>query len=170
MQIRVLGPVQVVDQQDALPLGGAKQRAVLAMLALRANQVVSGAALIDGLWGSDPPDTAANAVQGYVSRLRKTWTGRTGRSGWNAARPVTCSPSSPRLLDLFACSTSWRRRPARPLIRGRRWTCGGVNRWPSSPMSPSHHRGPTAAGTPTGRADRADGRRTGGRPACRGDR
>ena len=71
MQIRVLGPVQVVDDGTVLALGGAKQRAVLAMLALRANHVVSTDALIDGLWGAAAPDSAVNALQGYVSRLRK---------------------------------------------------------------------------------------------------
>jgi DNA-binding SARP family transcriptional activator/sugar lactone lactonase YvrE len=54
-----------------LPLGGAKQRAVLALLVLHANELVSLDRLIDELWGESPPDSAANLVQGYVSRLRK---------------------------------------------------------------------------------------------------
>jgi DNA-binding SARP family transcriptional activator len=55
-----------------LPLGGAKQRAVLALLILHANEVVSADRLIDELWGDSPPDSAANMLQGYVSHLRKT--------------------------------------------------------------------------------------------------
>ena len=55
----------------SLPLGGSKQRAVLAMLALRANRTVSADELIDGLWGDRPPASAAKNVQLYVSRLRK---------------------------------------------------------------------------------------------------
>jgi len=54
-----------------LPLGGAKQRAVLALLLLHANEVVSTDRLIDELWGDSPPESAANMLQGYVSHLRK---------------------------------------------------------------------------------------------------
>ncbi len=54
-----------------LDLGGSKQRGVLAMLVLRAGNVVSTDALIDGLWGERPPATAAKSLQVYVSRLRK---------------------------------------------------------------------------------------------------
>jgi DNA-binding SARP family transcriptional activator len=52
-------------------LGGARQRAVLALLLTRANEVVSVDRLIDELWGAEPPKTAANTVQYYVSQLRK---------------------------------------------------------------------------------------------------
>ena len=55
-----------------LPLGGAKQRAVLALLLLDANRVVPIDRLVDELWGERPPESAANMVQGYVSHLRKT--------------------------------------------------------------------------------------------------
>jgi YVTN family beta-propeller protein len=54
-----------------VPLGGTKQRAVLALLVLHANNVVSVDRLIDELWGEHPPESAANMLQGYVSRLRK---------------------------------------------------------------------------------------------------
>jgi len=64
----------VVHGGSPLPLGGAKQRAVLAMLVLHANRVVSTDALVDGLWGDSPPRNAMNAVQVYVSRLRKALT------------------------------------------------------------------------------------------------
>jgi YVTN family beta-propeller protein len=53
-----------------LALGGPKQRAVLAMLLLDANEVVSRDRLVDGLWGERPPATAARNVESYVSRLR----------------------------------------------------------------------------------------------------
>jgi predicted ATPase/DNA-binding SARP family transcriptional activator len=54
-----------------LPLGGAKQRALLALLLLNANRVVARERLIDALWGEDPPETSVATVQVYVSRLRK---------------------------------------------------------------------------------------------------
>jgi DNA-binding SARP family transcriptional activator len=71
MEVRILGPLEVRAMGQPLPLGGTKQRAVLAMLVLHANQVVSIDDLVDGLWGQAPPDSATNAVQVYISRLRK---------------------------------------------------------------------------------------------------
>jgi DNA-binding SARP family transcriptional activator len=72
LDFRVLGPLQVATNGTHLPLGGAKQRAVLALLLLHANEVVPLDRLIDDLWGESPPESAANIVQGYVSHLRKT--------------------------------------------------------------------------------------------------
>jgi predicted ATPase/DNA-binding SARP family transcriptional activator len=71
MELRILGPLEVSTEDGPLRLGGAKQRALLALLALQANQVVSRERLIDALWGEDPPATAGAMVQVYVSRLRK---------------------------------------------------------------------------------------------------
>jgi DNA-binding SARP family transcriptional activator/WD40 repeat protein len=72
MKLRVLGPVEVISDSRALPLGGAKQRAVLAMLVLEANRTVSADHLIEGLWGEQVPASAAKMVQTYVWRLRTT--------------------------------------------------------------------------------------------------
>ncbi len=71
MQYRLLGPLEVQGGDGTLPLGGAKQRAVLALLLLSANRVVPRERLIDELWGDQPPETAVTTVQVYVSRLRK---------------------------------------------------------------------------------------------------
>lgn len=71
MDFRLLGPLQVAGPDGVLALGGAKQRSVLAVLLLHANQVVSTDRLIDALWGATPPLTAGKTVQVYVSRLRK---------------------------------------------------------------------------------------------------
>ena len=71
MEYRVLGPLEALGSEGPLPLGGAKQRALLALLLLNANRVVSRERLIDELWGEDPPETAVTSVQVYVSRLRK---------------------------------------------------------------------------------------------------
>ena len=72
MQVRILGPLEVIERGVARPLGGAKQRAVLAILILHREEVLSGERLADELWGEDPPATAAKTLQGYISRLRKT--------------------------------------------------------------------------------------------------
>ena len=71
MDFRLLGPLEVVERNRPLALGGAKQRALLAILLLHANDVVSTERLIDLLWGESPPSTVAKSVQTYVSRLRK---------------------------------------------------------------------------------------------------
>jgi WD40 repeat protein/DNA-binding SARP family transcriptional activator len=70
-EIKILGGVDASIDGRLLPVGGPKQRAVLAMLALRANRTVSVEELIDGLWGDRPPPSARNNIQLYVSRLRK---------------------------------------------------------------------------------------------------
>jgi DNA-binding SARP family transcriptional activator/streptogramin lyase len=71
MEIRLLGMVELRLNGDHVALGAAKQRAVLAMLALHANERVSADRLAEGLWGEQPPPSAAKMVQVYVSRLRK---------------------------------------------------------------------------------------------------
>jgi DNA-binding SARP family transcriptional activator len=72
VEFRILGPLEVADGDAVLMLAGAKQRALLAILLLNANQVVSSDRLIDELWGEEPPDSGATALQMQVSRLRKT--------------------------------------------------------------------------------------------------
>ena len=72
MEFRILGPLEVVDGGRLLPLGGAKTRALLALLLLNANEAVSSERLIDELWDERPPPTAAKILQNYVSQLRKT--------------------------------------------------------------------------------------------------
>jgi DNA-binding SARP family transcriptional activator/ABC-type branched-subunit amino acid transport system substrate-binding protein len=75
MEFRILGPLDVVEDGRSLDLGGPKQRALLAALLLRANEVVSQDALIDDVWDETPPATAAKTLQAYVSRLRKALAG-----------------------------------------------------------------------------------------------
>src|SRR5262245_53834876 len=74
-EVRLLGSVEALVDGQSLSLGGSKQRSVVAMLALRANTTLSGDELLDGLWGEDPPASAAKMVQLYVSRLRKAFAG-----------------------------------------------------------------------------------------------
>jgi DNA-binding SARP family transcriptional activator/ABC-type transport system substrate-binding protein/outer membrane protein assembly factor BamB len=71
VEFRLLGPLEVWDDGRALELGGQKRRALLALLLLHANEVVSSDRLIEELWGEEPPQAAATALHGHVSRLRK---------------------------------------------------------------------------------------------------
>ncbi len=71
MDVRILGVLEVVEGGEARPLGGAKQRGVLAILLLHRGEVLSSECLIDELWGAGAPASAGKALQGYVSHLRK---------------------------------------------------------------------------------------------------
>ena len=71
IEFRVLGPVQMVVGSRVLPLGGAKQRGLFALLLLERNRVVPRDRLVDSLWGDAPPASAANSIQVYVSKLRR---------------------------------------------------------------------------------------------------
>jgi predicted ATPase/DNA-binding SARP family transcriptional activator len=67
----LLGPLSVRVDGRQVDLGGARQRAVLAVLLLHRDTVVSSDRLIDLVWGEDPPPTAETALQGHISRLRR---------------------------------------------------------------------------------------------------
>jgi DNA-binding SARP family transcriptional activator len=71
MEFRILGPLEVESDGHVLPIGSRQPRALLTLLLLDANRVVSRDRLVEALWGDEPPDRAANALQVYVSQLRK---------------------------------------------------------------------------------------------------
>lgn len=68
--VRILGPLEVWVDGSRVELGGGRQRALLAILALRANEVLSRDMLVEGVWGDRPPPTAHKALQNAVSELR----------------------------------------------------------------------------------------------------
>jgi DNA-binding SARP family transcriptional activator len=70
-EFRLLGPLEAVVDGTFVRLAAAKQRALLALLLLNRNRVVSTDRLIDELWGDDPPAQATKTLQVYVSQLRK---------------------------------------------------------------------------------------------------
>jgi YVTN family beta-propeller protein len=71
MRYQVLGSLEVEADGDPVVLGGQKERLLLALLLTRPNQVVSVEALLRGLWGEQPPATAAKTLQSHVARLRR---------------------------------------------------------------------------------------------------
>jgi DNA-binding SARP family transcriptional activator/ABC-type branched-subunit amino acid transport system substrate-binding protein/streptogramin lyase len=71
MEFRVLGPLEAYENGRAIPLGGAKQRALLAYLLLHAGETVSTDRLIDVIWGERPPPSAPKSLHVYVSGLRR---------------------------------------------------------------------------------------------------
>jgi predicted ATPase/DNA-binding SARP family transcriptional activator len=96
-QFRLLGPLEVVIAGESVPLGGQKQRALLATLLLEPNRIVSGDRLIDAVWGEFPPETARNTVQVYISQLRK----RLPAGALETVPPGYRLAVDPAAIDLF---------------------------------------------------------------------
>ena len=96
MEFRILGPLEVTDDGRPIALGGQKQRALLALLLLHANDVVSRDRLIDELWEEDPPETARTALQVHISQLRKA----VGRDRIETRAPGYRAVVGPGELDL----------------------------------------------------------------------
>ena len=71
MDIRLLGAIEACADGISLPVGGPRQRAVLADLALHAGRAVPVVQLIDDLWGDRPPASAKSTLESYVYRLRQ---------------------------------------------------------------------------------------------------
>jgi DNA-binding SARP family transcriptional activator/tetratricopeptide (TPR) repeat protein len=71
MEFRILGSFEVLEDGRQVTPRRAKQRALLAMLVLRSNEVVASDVLVEALWGERPPLTAPKALHGHVSALRK---------------------------------------------------------------------------------------------------
>ena len=89
MDVGILGPLAVRDASGAaVEVAGARLRALLCRLALDAGRAVSVGALVDAVWGDEPPADAANALQALVSRLRRTL---------GEAAPITQSAGGYRL-------------------------------------------------------------------------
>ena len=120
-------------RRPVVAIGGPKPRALLAMLALDAGSTVSAERLIDGLWGDEPPPTAAKMVQLYVSQLRKAMAAHGERDAIVDARARLRAAARPRPGGRRALRAA--ARPGR--ARARRCACGAGRRWPTSPTSRS---------------------------------
>ena len=71
MDYRILGPLEAFDGERTISLGGARQRAVLALLVLHGNETLTSDVIVDELWGEEAPPTAVKVLQNCVSALRK---------------------------------------------------------------------------------------------------
>ena len=82
MWFQVLGPVEVRRGLDGpmLPLGGPKQRTVLALLIAADHRLVSVSTIVDELWGDQPPAKAVASIHSYVANLRRILRGASGRA------------------------------------------------------------------------------------------
>src|SRR5687767_14652271 len=84
MDFRILGPLHAFDEHQVVTPRGSKQRSLLALLLLNANETLTTDRLIDELWGERPPATATKTVQVHISRLRNTLAGGAG----NGSDPI----------------------------------------------------------------------------------
>ena len=75
MEIRLLGAFEVMADDGPRSLGGLRQRAVLAVLAVHANEVVPVDRLADDVWSGEPPPSAVGTLQRYISHLRRALEG-----------------------------------------------------------------------------------------------
>jgi DNA-binding SARP family transcriptional activator len=157
LEVRLLGPFEVVVAGQRVEVPGAKRQALVACLALRAGRVVSTDKLVEALWGSKLPTAPRNAVQHHVTRLRRalgTDTIRLAADGYaledavvdasefeellTAARTALRAGDARGAADTIADALSlWRRRPGG-------WTRFGSMRWRSGSRRLSR-----SASTPT---------------------
>ena len=89
-RVSLLGPMHVEFGAEPLHVAGPQRRRLLAVLACRAGRVVPVEALIDAMWGDDPPPTAAKTLQSHVVRLRQSLAG--------AGDAIETGPGGYRLL------------------------------------------------------------------------
>ena len=104
MEVRVLGPVEAIGEHGPLPLGGMRPRAIVAALALQPGQVMSTGRLVEEVWPGQPPRSAVDTLQSYMSRLRRAFGGGSvlvGRSGgYVLAVPVDAVDASAFVADV----------------------------------------------------------------------
>jgi DNA-binding SARP family transcriptional activator len=96
VQFRLLGPLEARDGERRVELGRPKQRVLLAVLLVHANDVVSLDRLIEELWGAEPPPQAAASLQTYVSNLRRVL--EPGRPARAPSRILVSQPPGYRLV------------------------------------------------------------------------
>lgn len=70
-EFRILGPLEVLLDGQAVPLGGQRRRSLLAVLLVHHGQVVPTGRLVDLLWGENAPKTAVTSLQNGISQLRR---------------------------------------------------------------------------------------------------
>jgi WD40 repeat protein/DNA-binding SARP family transcriptional activator/type II secretory pathway predicted ATPase ExeA len=117
LHFRILGTVEVAGARGLRPIGGPKQRAVLAHLLLRTGTVVSSERLIEAVWDGTPPSAARGSLQAYVSNLRRALgreriDGRSGGYVLHADRDEVDAQRFVALVDRAAATS-----PARPTER-----------------------------------------------------
>ena len=146
--LRILGPVELIGPAGPVRLGAAKERCLLAVLALHLGEAVSQDQLAEALWGENAPRSATNALQNYVLRLRRALQHADGvqiltdPAGYRLEAPADVVDA--RLAEGWIAEGREAAASGDPAaasrLLARRWRCGPGGRWWSSPTSRSPRR------------------------------
>ena len=119
IEVKLLGPLEVMVPHGGVEFEGAKQRRLFVALALRAPEAVSVDELVEAVWGDDAPDGREQALQKQVSRLRAR--ARRGLAGAPPRRGVRARdrPRGDRQPALRVAARAGALRTRRPVARGR---------------------------------------------------
>jgi len=101
LRFQLLGQLAVRTEDRELQLGSPKQKAVLAVLLLHANEIVPTDRIVDMVWGDHPPRTAEHSVQIYISELRKALSNRTSSDMIDTRPPGYVINVPPEAVDTF---------------------------------------------------------------------
>ena len=100
MDVKVLGPLSIEEQGTSIVPSASKPRQVLALLALRADRVVTVPTLVEELWGAEVPRSAATTLQTYVLQLRRLISGALAAEPGRAAKDVLVTKHGGYLLEV----------------------------------------------------------------------
>jgi DNA-binding SARP family transcriptional activator len=141
VELRLLGTTEVVTGGTRPPLGGPRQRAVLADLALHAGRALVTSQLVEDLWGESPPASAVHTVEAYISRLRRAFFVPGEPSvllSTGLGYLLDVSPSEVHALQFGQLSAAGRRRSGEASCSAQKSCCrppcrsGGVGHWRTS--------------------------------------
>ena len=168
VEYRILGPLEAAWTDSRRGSGGRSSARRSSLLLCQPNTVVPASRLVDGLWGDDPPASAANLVQGYVSGLRKALgkeaietrgAGYVARRRAGRARPPAVRAARTRGSERARAGRSRRRRSV---------LCRGARRSGAGPRSPTSRTSRLSAARSRASRSSACSRSSGGsRPSSR---
>jgi predicted ATPase len=135
IEILLLGPVALRLDQREVSLGGSRQRALLALLALRPGQVLPAGELIEDLWAGDPPDGAETTLRSYVSRLRHSFDGAMPIGRTDRGYILGVAPSTVDALEFERLIRTGREMLAQGSVRrARRALAEALDMWRGRPF------------------------------------
>ena len=140
LEIRLLGPFEVLAGGRPANVSGSKRQGLLALLALRRGRVVGVDSLIDALWEDDLPAAPRNAVQHHVARLRAALGQETIVASPDGYALTDATVDALRFEELLArgaeCTARGRCRCRRPSRLPSRWSSGAARRCTGSRTRP----------------------------------
>lgn len=137
IEFRLLGPMELRINGDTIELGTAKQRAVLAVLLTAEGRPVTIDALVDRVWGDEPPDQVRKTVYSYMSRLRGLFRGHTATPLIRAGGGGYVLDVPPEAVDMhrFRRFAERAREPATAEHVRRDLFCEALNQWRGTPLT-----------------------------------